>query len=204
MRRARLLSLVVVPLMLCASWGGHAVGQEPAQDGVDGTTYTSPQFGYSISWDDAVWSATGADSRDAGDTLVLEVRDAETGLFELVGLWWNVEGTPHDAEGWLDFLVARLDSPNTSDVRQAESGGKPIGGHDATSAYVVYEYRYNDTSFVEYIECREVTPGTAGLCVQFLTTRDLFNSQLPLVQDLLSTLTLPAGDLLDPHAIATP
>jgi hypothetical protein len=205
MLRTRLLTLVVVLPVLVAFWGEDALGQESAQGGVDGAAYTSPLFGYAISWDAADWVVVDADTREEqGDSLRLEASDADYGLFELVGFRWDREGQPQDAEGWVELLAENLGNPETSDVQQAESGGKPIGGHDAASAYAVYEYRHNDMSMVAYIECHEVTPGETGLCMRFLTSRELFNTQLPLVQEVLSTLTLPAGDLLDPHATVTP
>jgi hypothetical protein len=196
MLRTRMLTLVVVLLMLVASWGGDAQGQASAPEGVDGTTYTSPLFGYSISWDEEYWVvADGTAIGDQGDRLRLDVGDAGVGALELVWFPWTTESQSRGADGYVEELVNRLiNASDLSDVHQAEANGNPIGEGDETSAYAVYEYRSGNVSMAHYLECRHLSPSEVGFCVAFITPREQFNTHLPHVQEVLATLSLPATD----------
>ena len=56
-------------------WLGLSLGQVSVQtddlSGVDGNTYTSPTFEYTVSWNDQRWEATDAFSENGYDALTL-------------------------------------------------------------------------------------------------------------------------------------
>ena len=174
----------------------------------------------------AGWRSTGeltsaaSSSDELSDRVELDVIGEPLSRLFIDGFMWNRQGDPHDAAGWVEKKFAEMaasvdDDSVISNLKPAEAEGKPIGGHDATSAYAVYEYQYLGSQLAAYYDCRELLPGVAGLCSWFVTPRDQFNSQVPHVREVLDTLTaatvnpcslLPAGtpSLNDPRAAATP
>jgi hypothetical protein len=204
MSRAKPVTLLLL-LVLFANWSRPAAAQDEVPRGVDGTTYTGPNFGYSISWDGDYWDLTGsAGGDDQGDSLKFHVKDPGAGILEMGWFSWNPS---RDAEDYVAEFADNLDVPDVTDLHQAEANGRPIGGHDETSAYVVYEFQIEEVQAVEYIECRQLEPDTIGFCFTFLTSRDEFNSHLPHVQEMLDTMVSSGDepcDLIDPHATVTP
>ena len=196
---------VLLLLVLLASWNCPAAAQDQVPSGVDSTTYTGPKYGYSISWDGDYWVLfESGDTTSEGDHLKLDVKEPGAGVLAIVWFSWS---PTKDGEDYVAESADYLNDPSFTDVHQAEANGQPIGGHDETSAYVVYEFEYKGNSLVEYIECRQLEPDTVGFCVTFGTPRDEFNSHLPHVQELLDTMTSPGDDqcdLIDPHATVTP
>src|SRR4029078_5884233 len=80
-----LLSIILSPL-------AHASAQDDATPGVDGSTYTSPTFGYTLSWDDSLWGVTDAYSEDGYDLLTLET---DTAALYIESLYF-CQGDPAD------------------------------------------------------------------------------------------------------------
>jgi hypothetical protein len=204
MSRAKPFTLLLL-LVLFASWTRPAVAQDQVPKGVDGTTYTGPTFGYSISWDGDYWVLfESGDTTSEGDGLKLDVKEPGAGVLSIAWFSWS---PTKDAEDYVAVSADILDSPDITDRHQAEANGQPIGGHDETSAYVVDEFTYKGDPLVEYIECRQLEPDTVGFCVTFVTPRDEFNSHLPHIQELLDTMNAAGDiqcDLIDPHATVTP
>lgn len=68
-RAVRVLFVLTLAGVLLGGIGSSAHAQE--QDGVNGSTYTSPVYGYSVSWDDQTWSVTETFSEGGYDLLHL-------------------------------------------------------------------------------------------------------------------------------------
>src|SRR4051812_40204337 len=51
---------------------GRVAAQDESTPAVDGNTYTSPTFGFTLSWDDTLWGVTDEHTADGNDSLTLE------------------------------------------------------------------------------------------------------------------------------------
>src|SRR3954462_5574061 len=76
-RRIDLVRFVV--LIALFAFVLNPLAQVAAQDGtpadVEGASYTSPTFGYTLSWDDSIWSVSDDYSEDGYDALALAADD---------------------------------------------------------------------------------------------------------------------------------
>jgi quercetin dioxygenase-like cupin family protein len=174
---------------------GLIASEEPAPPtptvaaGVQGTTYVSPTFGYSLSWDET-WTVVGETSLDGSDILQLNNGVSDV-YFQSYG---NYTGDPAacvasiaeqlpNNEGWA----------NVEPMRTAS--GDPIAGSDATRAYAVYTFNYTaegtTTEFVEYLECRAIVPGQSILVITQLAPRDAYPGQVEPMRLLLEGLVMP-------------
>src|SRR5262245_47253845 len=119
--RARPCSLLLV-LVLLASWTQPAAAQDQVPTGVDGTTYTGPNFGYWISWEGDYWEVTGsAAGDDQGDSLKFRVQDPGAGLLEMGWFTWDPS---QDAEDYVAGFAENLNVPSVTDLHQAEANGR--------------------------------------------------------------------------------
>ncbi|HEV2109579.1 MAG TPA: hypothetical protein VGR16_15065, partial [Thermomicrobiales bacterium] len=127
-----------------------------AEDAVDGNTFTSPNFGFSISWDEDVWEVTATATDPDFDQLVLDTRDSSLSLSGTTDFDGNVGEC---LEGVTAFLSAGTEALEIDDIDVLEDeDGDPIEGEERDRAFVANEYtgtfEGDDAQFVYYVECR--------------------------------------------------
>ena len=64
--------MVLLIASFCFSPLGQVFAQETQVSGVDGSTYSSPTFGYTLTWDDTVWGVADEFTEAGYDSLTLE------------------------------------------------------------------------------------------------------------------------------------
>lgn len=202
-------ALVITALLAAAA---PARVQDVEQPGVEGTTYTSPTWGYSLAWSDeweviasfADQSAHGVTEGLArGDYLLLSAglpNGNAVSLEIMAGAGYGGNPAP-----CLDSYVANLEALQAQSSEEvaiagfqpATAGGRPVGGTDPTSAYGVFEYSMTGEEFhwdlVDYVDCRTLRDGTAVLRIEASTLRENYEAAVPLIEAVLATLTLPEG-----------
>jgi predicted metalloprotease len=160
---------------------------ETSQTGVEGNSYTSPSFGYSITWDND-WAVSDELNEDEYNKLVL-TNDVASVYFE------GVADTA-DIETCLDTVASSLENEDgVSNVEIAEDSDGPIGGTEENRAWAIYTLSYTteegeEFEFAEYIDCRAVTPGEALLVITMLVSIDDLESQIDPLASLLEGLSL--------------
>jgi hypothetical protein len=192
--------------------------QDVEQPGVEGTTYTSPTWGYSLAWTDeweviasfADQTAHGVTEGLArGDYLLLSAglpNGNAVSLEIMAGAGYGGNPVP-----CLDTYVADLEAlqAQSSDevaiagFQPATADGQPVGGTDPTSAYGLFEYSMTGEEFhwdlVDYVDCRTLREGAAVLRIEASTLRENYETAVPLIEAVLATLSLPAGgDIASP------
>lgn len=186
--------------------------QDDETPGVTGNSYTSPTWGYSLAWSDdweviasfAGQAAGGVTEELAnGDYLLLSAglpNGNSVSLEVMAGV-----GYAGDPDQCLDTYVAGIESLQEQEsdevklegFRPAQADGQPIGGHDDTSAYGVFEYAFIGEEFhwnlVDYVDCRAVTidGDTVLLRLETSVLRENYTASVPLIENVLATLTLP-------------
>ena len=160
--------------------------EEDLEDaGVDGTTYTSPTFGYSLEWDEDDWSAADATSEDDVDTLVL-VSNAST--LTITGL----EAFAGDPADCLAQIAENLEAgPDVEEFEPAlGADGEPLEIEDDDRAGAVYLAEVDGDSLVYRLECRILVEDEAVIQIVHEVPADDFNEEIGLVTDVLDTLAL--------------
>jgi hypothetical protein len=189
--------------------------QDPETPGVTGNSYTSPTWGYSLAWTDnweviasfAGQAAGGVTEELAnGDYLLLSAgfpNGNSVSLEVMAGV-----GYADDPEQCLDTYVAGLEALQAQEsdevklegFRPAQADGRPIGGHDDAGAYGVFEYAFIGEEFhwnlIEYVDCRAVPvdDDTILLRLKASVLRENYPAAVPLIHEVLATLTLPDTD----------
>lgn len=197
--------------------------------GIDGTTYTSPQHGYSFSWDGSVWN-TPADgelskSADAFDSLQLE---STTGFMYI----YAFNGYDGDAaaclQGESDYY-SKQDASVSNWVPANDANGDPLTDvTGTTSAWGVFNLDVNTsgdpaatpastssdtTAVTDYIECRTLVPGKSILIILASAERAVYNAHIDSVQTVLDTISIPdetssnstpVSDRVTPEATESP
>jgi predicted metalloprotease len=168
-----------------------------ARAGVDGNSYESPNYGWTISWDDT-WSVEDESDDDGYD--LLELSDNLSLVF-----FESYEGYDGDPEECVEDEVNDLqDIDEFRNVELATDGnGDPLKGVDSTGAYAVYafELELDDgtvAEVVEYSDCRTLVEDEAVLEISQITVREAYNDAVPRLQGLLKTLAMPGEEPVEP------
>lgn len=192
--------------------GRDAVSDEaPAESGIDGTSYTSPNFGYAFSWDDRDWTvypdAEVSQPDPPLDSLYLE---AETGNLYIYG-YDGYDGDPSAClQGESDYY--ENDSEGVSDWTLAENAdGDPISKEGDDFAWGVFTLTYQNpddenadpATLTDYIECRTLVPGQSILIIFASAPRAAYNDHIDLVQAVIDTIEIPEATPVSPTEEAT-
>lgn len=164
--------------------------------GVDGSTYTSPSFGFSLTWDET-WRPVEARSEHGEDRLQLtdDVSDVTFRAHAGYG------GDPVPClEEMIDGVIQ---AKNNSNVGPAfGTDGQPLRGGDATQQFAVLIYQIevdgSPRQTVAHLVCRVLVLGNAVLEIAHLTSFDSFSTEASKVQTLLAGLVVPAITETDP------
>ncbi|MBA2596812.1 MAG: hypothetical protein H0V00_09340 [Chloroflexia bacterium] len=176
---------------------------DSAATGVSGSSWHGPTWGVSVSWDPALWTVEG-EFIDIGyegvqigtpiSTVYLETYNRFDG--DAGACFADAERELGEREGISEVVpLTGRSMPVPEDVR----GVAEIFGITATLPDgTVYRG-------VEYVECRTVVPGEAALEITWQTVTGGFDEDLPLVEALLATVSIPDPSAAAPTApVATP
>lgn len=157
--------------------GGRHGAAAPADDG----EYTSPTYGYTITWDPAVWPNSN-DYVGSFDSLTLQ---NELATVMLTGT--NVHGDLPTclAEGIAGFEIGEL--------TPAEGIAGPTPAPGASAALMTTDLPADDGTILTalaYFECRWVEEGESTLMITLLAEADTFAEVLPLYEDLIAGLEI--------------
>lgn len=175
---------------------------DPAH-GVAGTSYTSPTFGYSLTWD-AAWSEAEASAESGFDTLDLSSDGASVSF-------WARTSADASPEPCLAERVAS--SRNLTGVRdfgpKRDASRQPIAGVDGSRAFAVYTYTFaagdgTPASYVQHVECRVLVPYESVVQITMITVPEDYAEQAEALERLLTGLRLPAAPTTPLVPAATP
>ena len=180
----------------------------PMGGGVEGTSYTSPNFGFSVDWDPSVWTVPddGVYAEPDYDYLML---DSEYGLLWVTG-WRSYNGM---AATCLLGEVTYYNDPEigVSNWQVAvDAEGNELAGEEEGRAWGVYTSTYSDPEdpnaptfdYVDYIECVSLNDGESVAIIYTYTLREDYNAHIENVLALSDSLALPQSEST-PAAAAT-
>ena len=183
-------SLVATALVLVALFPWQ--GAPPALADIEGDTYTSPLYGYSVTWDQS-WFVVEEVTADFDSLTVTNGLTYATFI--------GAPDTATTLESALATLVIAMRSDRAvGDVTPLPGDrGDVTGGNTATAAFA-FPLTMPDglqVDVVGYLEARLLIPGSAILGLMAYSPAARFDSQLPLIQRLVAGLRMP-GDEPDP------
>lgn len=194
-RRSALMLIVTLALTLSALLS-PALARRAHAD-VVGNTYTSQEFGYSVTWDES-WVVLEASS-DPYDVLTLS-----NGIgFAIMG-GETAGGNAQFAV--LTTVVTFKMSSSVSDVEELPaSDGIPGKGGDSTRAFntVAFKRTYDDGStqdLIAYIEARTIDPASSVFIFTGMAPSDYFPIAMPGFQALLDSVVIPGASTAAPGA----
>jgi hypothetical protein len=175
--------IIALSILLSGGW------VQPAAADVEGNTYTSPRYGYTITWDDT-WFVADEESNPNYD--YLELTNGIT--------WAYCYGGPDPSsnpEGSLALSLSGLHSePTYSDVAPLrDDSGKAVRFTDADRAYAAFTLTQTmpngaAEALAVYIEVREIDPGVYFTVEAYMQV-ELFESERPSVEQLVNSFTPP-------------
>lgn len=175
------VAAVVVLLMALAQVAGW-----PAAAQVSGNSYTNPTYGYSLTWDDTVWTV---DTNGTGD-LTLTAGDVSVTLQS--GQFYS-----GDATACRDDLLQKLPGADNVESVRPYNGGEGISGESNGRAFATSQVQLSgsdggQSQVVETIDCRTLVDGEAVLAIISTAPVSQFDAAYATIQTLLGTLSIPA------------
>lgn len=161
------------------------------EEGVEGNTYTSPTYGFTLEWDPDVWEVNVELSRSRDrDTLTLSPIDL-TG-YVYVEAYEAYEGDPADC---LEGSAAEITEDDASeDVEPFEDeDGEPVEGEVDGIAFAAYTLTSDGTDAAGYFDCQTLVEGEAVLAFSLLVVIDDAGAAFEALADLRDGLDLSAA-----------
>jgi predicted metalloprotease len=161
--------------------------QGAGESGVVGNSYTSPSFGYSITWD-RTWSVSDEKNEPDANSLTL-TNDTTIVTLESVLDKTDIASC---VETFADAFAA---GDGISDFEQMELEDGPAAGEEAGRNWAVYNFTYTAESsdsidFALYVDCRSIVEAESLLVIYAFIPADAFDSQVEPLGELLQGLSM--------------
>ncbi len=167
--------------------------------GIEGDTYTSPNFGFAVSWDPNTWTVPDeAEYSEPGlDMLRLE---ADTGPVLVTG-WEAYDGNPSSCLLGEQTYYNDPESGISEYQVAVDANGNELTGSDEHSAWGVFTNVYTDpenpnaepVNYVDYINCVSMGDGASVVIFYSYARREDYNDHIGKVIALVDSLNLPAA-----------
>lgn len=177
-------------------------------DGVDGNTFTSPNFDFSLSWDEDVWTVDETNlDEDEGDQISLNTRDSFVVFQASRDFGGDVDDCLSSITG---FLADGNDDLQIEDVDVLDDeDGDPIEDSSRDRAYVANLYTAtfegDEEQFVYYVECRTLVEDESELVVfHFVQNPDDYVDEAEARDEIVDSLETGEGSPRGDDPTATP
>jgi uncharacterized protein len=175
--------LLVLPLSL----GGP--GRVRAQD--EETAYTSPSYGYQLSWDNS-WSVVEESSEGGYDLIHISNGVSDVYVEGYVGSKGDPATCLDDNRA---YLAGNQDPEAITNV--ADEEGTPIASVDAGVGFAVFDLSAiedaGEAPVYAAVQCQAIRPGVSVLVVTQIVAADDYAGQIDAMDRLLAGLALPEG-----------
>jgi uncharacterized protein len=166
--------------------------EETTAPGVAGNTYTSPSYGFALTWGEE-WRVVESVSQGGYDLLHLSNGVSDVYLEGYVGFGGDPVACREDVRSQLEAE----EEGNQLSVAEGDDGA-PLEGTDATGAYAVYDVTVagdsgSSVDLAVYVDCRTLVPGGAVLAITQVAAADDYNDQIDPVDQLIAKLVMPAN-----------
>jgi hypothetical protein len=173
----------------------HPASAQDDESGVDDNTYTGPNYGWSVEWDEDVWEVAEEDNSDGADFLVLQTLDGESPV--AYTRFYAVDDLFDDpdecAASWEDRIAEGEGNSGVEVTEEYDVPPPPRGGASATYTYT-FETEDGDTfDNVEHFQCQYLEEDGPLLIIWIFAEEADFEDAIPLFEDLIDTVVIPEG-----------
>jgi hypothetical protein len=164
---------------------------------IDGNTFNGLDYGWSLSWDDAVWTDPYEEHVDGTEYVSLETVDEPTATVRIVATDMFDGDVDACVTGWEEVLR------NSGSIRHVEptelDAGIDLADDSAEGAYT-YNVKVEGelVDLVEYVQCHPFDDGV-NLVLSLAVLPDEYEDALPLFTDLVDGISLD-GSSGDNHS----
>ncbi len=170
--------------------GTRTIAAQDDESGLDGNTFTGPNFGWSVEWDEDDWTFETEDNSGGSDFLQLSTVEEPFALAQFFA-GPGFDGDPDDCvAGYEDSLAGRESNSDVAEADEFELPETPDDGAAAIYSYVA-ALDSGDFDLVEYVSCQTVVEDEAVLVFSVTTTPNVFEDLIPVIDDLAAEITLP-------------
>ena len=194
-----LLTVLVLLLRPVAGIGGVSAQSDSSTTGVSGNTYTSPSFGYSLSWDGS-WTVKDEKVQDAYNMLRL---DDDGSFLYIEGYSPAIDDGDCVQKYGIDY-VTNIDG--TSDFANTD----PVEKSGVTSSDLTFTYTFTDDSGAKqtadmagFVSCQTDSDADANIVVTHIGSAEVWDDETTAREKILATLTL-SGDESSTPPVAEP
>lgn len=170
---------------------GTEAGPSEPHSAVVGSSYTSPIWGYTLSWDPGVWAVEGEVSEEGYDGLQLGTPRSTVYVEGYAGFGGDAEACLRQAA----IEVGQRDG--VSGVEALPGRPTPFTLDEAPQQILLrYPQTFPDGSsaeIIEFVACQVLRPGEAVLETTFQVAASQYEAELPLATVLLDGLVLQPG-----------
>src|SRR5215204_3806382 len=171
--------------------GPRVVSAQDDESGLDENTFTGPNFGWSVEWDEDDWAFDEEDNSGGSDHFSLTTVEDPFSLAQFFGVE-QFDGDPDDCvTGWGDFIADRDTASNVEEDDSVELPEPPDDGANTAYTYVSESDDGTELDLIEYVACQTLVEDEAVLILVVLTTPAYFEDIIPLIDDLATEITLP-------------
>jgi outer membrane protein assembly factor BamB len=181
-----------VSLTLMLALVGFSVPAPAIATQVEGNTYTSQDYPYSLTWDDSWFLLEGPVFEAGAESLTL---GNGTSIVLVIA---SEEAFGNAQFGLASVLVGFSSEPSISNVEPlTDAAGEEIRENGNTRSFAAVKYTQDidgtPVDFAAYIETRTLVPETSIITILHITPLDLYESEAPVVQQLLTGLEIQEG-----------
>lgn len=165
--------------------------------GVDGNTYTSPTFGYTVEWDEDDWTVDDETEGVPGrDTLILDYND---GGFLYVEGYEDFDGDPAECLDASSSEFLENDQVDES-MPLEDDDGEPVEGEEDGVAFAAYTLTTGGDELNAYFDCRTLVEDEAVLAFSLVAPPQVYDDALAAVEDIADSLQLEGADATEDDA----
>ncbi|HEX5498246.1 MAG TPA: hypothetical protein VFX03_03430, partial [Thermomicrobiales bacterium] len=193
--RARLVS--VLPLLIALLVGGWA----PTFAQIQGSTYTSPTYGYSVSWNSRIWTADPQATLEAAGPNALDrlLLYNNNGTLYIEGSR-NYGGDPNACIGG-EAQALGSESGVTNFAPLKGANGQPVAGAQNGAAFAAFTATLTtpngtNVDVGDYLECRTLVGGESVIVATVVAPIDQLPQQVQSARPVIDSIALPASGQL--------
>jgi hypothetical protein len=185
-------------LLLLMGWLGSGGTSARAQEtGLDGNVYTNATYGFSIEFDDEVWTATEIEQR-IGEGVAFEPIEVDGELYAQFRVEYDDVTDPEEC---LEIMVSDYREVGPWDAFKEDSNlPAPESASDVVSVTIAAEAEDGEDTL--YMECRPVNGGTMNAVLG--GDAALYEEWLPEFEELLAGVTVDSAVQDDGDDTGTP
>ena len=173
--------------------------------GVDGASYSSPTYGYFLTWDSSEWFVSGVWEHQSGND-GLTLTNANYGLLDIQAHRANPDELERCVANEWALYSNPLRAGNIQPVPDA--AGDPIAGVTDTGAYGVFSFEFfgqHGESLgpgIGYTECRAFSHDTVMIITFITRTPDTYNADVQEAFEVLSSIAYQGASGPMPTVVA--